>query len=230
MDRSLAVVLSSGGMDSCVVAALAARNHQLAMLHVSYGQRTWMRELRAFNDICDHLDVKLRLKLNMNHFALIGGSSLTDPSIPVPEGGTTDTDIPATYVPFRNATLLCAAVSWAEIIRAGKIFIGVNEMDIPGYPDCRPEFIRAFNQLIKTGTRPQTNITIETPLSGLKKSDIVRLGIAISAPLEKSWSCYRSEDLACGTCDSCRLRLSGFRDAGYRDPVIYREGPGTQDR
>ncbi len=216
-----AVVLVSGGLDSCVTAALAAVDYAPALLHVHYGQRTQSRELKAFNDIADALNIQLRKVIQMDYFKSFGGSSLTDytQDVPVdPEPG----EIPSTYVPFRNAALLCAAVTWAEVIGAEKVFIGVNEIDSSGYPDCRLEFLTAFNQVIAAGTRPETHIEVVAPLIRMGKAEIVLCGKSIHAPLEKSWSCYQNEDAACGICDSCKLRLKGFEDAGVVDPIEYK--------
>lgn len=219
---SRALVLVSGGMDSCVTAAIAAReNDELAFLHISYGQRTEARERQAFNDIADHYGVKSRLDVSIEYLAKIGGSSLTDRSIAVTEADLESTAIPTSYVPFRNANMLSIATSWAEVIGAEAIYIGAVAEDSSGYPDCRPEFYAAFQQTINTGTRPDTHIEIRTPIIELSKAEIVKKGIALNAPLHLSWSCYRGEDLACGTCDSCSLRLRGFARAGVTDPIEY---------
>lgn len=219
---SKAIILVSGGMDSCVTAAIArAENDELAMLHISYGQRTEARERRAFNDIADHYGVEKRLDISIEHLAKIGGSSLTDENIAVTEGDLTSTEIPTSYVPFRNANMLAIATSWAEVIGAGAIYIGAVAEDSSGYPDCRPEFYAAFQQTINTGTKPDTHIEIRTPIIQLSKPEIVKKGIELNAPLHLTWSCYRSETLACGTCDSCALRLRGFEQAGVRDPIGY---------
>lgn len=199
-----AICLVSGGMDSCVTAAIAAKEcDELAFLHISYGQRTEARERRAFNDIADHYGVEKRLDVSIEHLAKIGGSSLTDASIAVSEADLSSQEIPTSYVPFRNANMLAIAVSWAEVIGAGAIYIGAVAEDSSGYPDCRPEFYEAFQQTIDTGTKPDTNIEIRTPIIELSKAEIVKKGLELSAPLELSWSCYRNEDLACGSCDSC---------------------------
>lgn len=220
-----AVVLLSGGMDSCVSAAIAAQTHSLALLHASYGQRTEERERRAFDEIADFFDVRERLALRFDVFAQIGGSALTDWRIAVPESGEAlgpGARIPVTYVPFRNAHFLAAAVSWAEVIGANAIYIGAVAEDSSGYPDCRPEYYRAFEALIRKGTRPETCIKIVTPVISMRKSEIVRRGYELGAPLERTWSCYQSDDEACGMCDSCRLRLHAFGEAGLRDPIAYR--------
>jgi 7-cyano-7-deazaguanine synthase len=217
----LAVVLASGGMDSCVTTAIAARQCELAMLHISYGQRTANRELQAFNDIADYYQAKTRMTTSIAHLAQIGGSSLTDSKIEVSPANLDSKEIPTSYVPFRNAHLLSIATSWAEVIGARRIYIGAVSEDSSGYPDCRPQYFEAFNRVIDIGTRPETKIEIATPVIMLRKSEIVKLGIALKAPLHLSWSCYQSEELACGNCDSCALRLRGFREAGVTDPIPY---------
>jgi len=221
-----AVVLVSGGMDSCVVAAMARESYRPAFLHASYGQRTESRERQSFDAISDFYRVTERLAVNLTHFAKIGGSALTDARLAVPEGEpgspVSSTGIPITYVPFRNAHFLSVAVSWAEVIGASAIFIGAVAEDSSGYPDCRSEYYRVFEELARVGTRPETRIRIETPVIGMKKSEIVRRGIELGAPLELTWSCYQSEDAACGVCDSCRLRLRAFEEAGAADPIPYK--------
>ncbi|MCD4655661.1 7-cyano-7-deazaguanine synthase QueC [bacterium] len=219
--KSIAVVVASGGLDTSVIAAIAAKNYQLAMFHVQYGQITAHRELQAFQDISNILNAKHRLVIQFNHFAIIGGSSLTDPDMKIPTTGVESGIVPITYVPFRNANLISAAVSWAEVIGASKIFIGINQMDSSGYPDCTSDFLDAFNVLVKHGTRPETDIEIVAPLLMMDKAEIVKTGIEYKAPMHKSWSCYQNNDLACGVCDSCRLRLAGFQRAGVKDPIHY---------
>jgi 7-cyano-7-deazaguanine synthase len=224
-EKPKAVVLLSGGMDSCVTAAIANQTHRLAALHVSYAQRTERRERRAFEEVADFYDVRERLAIRLDSFAQIGGSALTDEQITIPESGAAlahDAGIPSTYVPFRNAHFLSAAVSWAEVIGATAIFIGAVAEDSSGYPDCRPEYYRAFAELIKQGTRPETQIEIVTPVIAMKKNEIIRRGVELGAPLDKTWSCYQFEDEACGMCDSCRLRLRAFAEAGLPDPIAYR--------
>ncbi len=231
-DQRKAVVLLSGGMDSCVSAAIAVDTHgapNVALLHASYGQRTQQRERRAFDEIANfyRVDAKHRLIANLSYFRSIGGSALTDKSIAVPEdqldsGGAHGSAIPVTYVPFRNAHFLSIGVSWAEAIGAGAVYIGAVAEDSSGYPDCRPEYYRAFQELIRVGTRPETQIRIVTPVIGMKKDEIIRSGLALHAPVEFTWSCYQGEDLACGTCDSCLLRLRAFAQAGVPDPIAYR--------
>lgn len=209
-------------MDSCVTTAIAASEcDEIALLHVSYGQRTERRELKAFNDIADFYKVERRLATSIAHLAQIGGSSLTDRKIEVSQANLASTEIPTSYVPFRNAHLLAIATSWAEVIGAGRVYIGAVAEDSSGYPDCRPEFYEAFQSAIEIGTKPETKIRIITPVISLRKSEIVRLGIEIGAPLGLSWSCYRSENVACGECDSCALRLRGFREAGLKDTILY---------
>ncbi|QQS43205.1 MAG: 7-cyano-7-deazaguanine synthase QueC [Acidobacteriota bacterium] len=209
-------------MDSCVTAAIATREaNELAFLHVSYGQRTEARERKAFNDIADHFGAEKRMEVSIAHLAKIGGSSLTDKSIEVADADLENEEIPTSYVPFRNANLLCIAVSWAEVIGASSIYIGAVAEDSSGYPDCRPEFFGAFEAMVAEGTRPETRISIKTPIIHLSKAEIVRMGMELKAPLELTWSCYRNEELACGTCDSCALRLRGFEQAGVEDPLSY---------
>jgi 7-cyano-7-deazaguanine synthase len=230
MDQRKAVVLLSGGMDSCVSTAIARERHgagNIAVLHAGYGQRTEQRERRAFEEIASFYGVRERLAVQLNHFRTIGGSALTDDSISVPENelgapGPGGSAIPATYVPFRNAHFLSIAVSWAEVIGAGAIYIGAVAEDSSGYPDCRPEYYQVFQELIRVGTRPETKIEIVTPVIRMKKSEIIRKGIELGAPLHLTWSCYQNEDLACGACDSCLLRLRAFVEAGVPDPIPYR--------
>ena len=218
--KSRAVVLLSGGMDSCVCAALAARDCDAAAVHVSYGQRTEDRERRAFIAICEHLGIRDRLIVRNEALRAIGGSALTDPNIPVPESHSIGQEVPVTYVPFRNAHFLSVAVSWAEVLGAEKVYIGAVEQDSSGYPDCRPEYYRAFNQVVKAGTK-DGRIEIVTPLIAMRKFEIVRLGLELGAPFDLTWSCYTKEDRACGVCDSCVLRLRAFQEAGTADPIPY---------
>jgi 7-cyano-7-deazaguanine synthase len=237
---SRSVVLLSGGMDSTVCAALAARDHNAAAVHISYGQRTELRERRAFEAICDRLAIRHRLVVRNEALRAIGGSALTDPAIAVPESHVTEsrdnashaTDshnndaphtaagVPVTYVPFRNAHFLAVAVSWAEVLGAEKVYIGAVEPDSSGYPDCRPEYYRAFNEVVRTGTK-EGAIRILTPLIAMRKAEIVRLGLELNAPFDLTWSCYQREDQACGVCDSCVLRLRAFREAVADDPIPY---------
>jgi len=219
---TLAVCLVSGGMDSCVTAAIAREeNTEVAFLHVSYGQRTEARERRAFVDLADSFKIKKRLAVSIESLKAIGGSSLTDEGIPVSRADLTSPEIPTSYVPFRNAHMLAIATSWAETIRARRIYIGAVAEDSSGYPDCRPEFYYAFQGAIDAGTKPETRIEIVTPVIGMSKADIVRRGLELDAPLELTWSCYGAEDLACGQCDSCALRLRAFHQAGVTDPIAY---------
>jgi 7-cyano-7-deazaguanine synthase len=219
---SIAVCLVSGGMDSCVTAAIARiENDEIAFLHVSYGQRTEARERRAFAELADRFAVTRRLVVSIESLKAIGGSSLTDASLPVTKANLAALEIPTSYVPFRNAHLLAIATSWAETIQAGRIYIGAVAEDSSGYPDCRPEFYQAFQLAIDAGTKPETQIEIVTPVIDLSKSDIVRRGFELGAPLELTWSCYAAEDRACGRCDSCALRLRAFLQAGVPDPIPY---------
>ena len=218
-----AVVLLSGGMDSCVTTAIAHETHALALLHASYGQRTESRERRAFEEIAEFYAVREKLVVRLDGLADIGGSALTDADIRVPENlGGEAKGIPVTYVPFRNAHFLSMAVSWAEVIGATAIFIGAVSEDSSGYPDCRPEYYHVFSELVRVGTRPDTRIEIRTPVIHMRKSEIIRRGIELNAPLECTWSCYQGEEEACGVCDSCRLRLRAFAEAGCADPIAYR--------
>ena len=215
-----AVVLLSGGMDSCVCAALAVRDHDAAAVHIQYGQRTEARELRSFLAVCERLGIRERLVVRNEALKLIGGSALTDEKIAVPESHALGSDIPVTYVPCRNAHFLAVAVSWAEVLGAAKIYIGAVEQDSSGYPDCRPAYYQAFNQVIRAGTK-EGGIEIVTPLIALRKAEIVRLGLELDAPLDLTWSCYSREDRACGVCDSCVLRLRAFHEADAVDPLPY---------
>lgn len=231
-DREKAVVCLSGGMDSAVCAALAARDYEAYGLHVSYGQRTEARELQAARDVSRMVGLRQLLELRTDLFRRIGGSALTDSTIPVPdaapEGGKdaadaaqrTGDDIPVTYVPFRNAHFLAAAVSWAEVLGATTVIIGAVEQDSSGYPDCRPAYYDAFNALIAQGTR-DGSIRVRTPLIHLRKYEIVQLGVELRAPLHVSWSCYAGEGEACGVCESCALRLRAFAEAREIDPIPY---------
>lgn len=226
-----AVVLLSGGMDSCVCAAIAREQHRsgnVALLHASYGQRTERREQRAFDEIAEFYGVRERdrLTVRLDHFRAIGGSALTDTNIRVPENELAPTGagsaIPVTYVPFRNAHFLSVGVSWAEAIGAAAIYIGAVAEDSSGYPDCRPEYYRVFQELIRVGTKPETKIEMMTPVIGMRKSEIVRRGMELGAPLHLTWSCYQGEEEACGACDSCLLRLRAFAEAEVLDPIPYR--------
>jgi 7-cyano-7-deazaguanine synthase len=222
--RRRAVLCLSGGMDSCVCAALAARDYDVYALHFSYGQRTESRELRAATEIARLTGAKDFLPLKIDLFRRIGGSALTDKKIDVPAAPANSAaiggEIPVTYVPFRNAHFLSAAVSWAEVLGARAVMIGAVEQDSSGYPDCRPAYYAAFNQLIREGTR-HGKIHVETPLIHKRKQEIVRMGVELGAPFHVSWSCYSGEDEACGVCESCVLRLRAFREAGAQDPIPY---------
>lgn len=215
-----AVVLLSGGMDSCVCAALAARDYNAAAVHISYGQRTEERERQSFLAICERLKIQDKLLVRNEALRAIGGSALTDENIAVPAAPVAAHDIPITYVPFRNAHFLSVAVSWAEVLGASKIYIGAVEPDSSGYPDCRPAYYEAFNRVIREGTK-EGNIEIVTPLIAMRKAEIIRLGLELNAPLDLTWSCYSREDRACGVCDSCALRLRAFEAAGIQDPIPY---------
>jgi 7-cyano-7-deazaguanine synthase len=218
--RQRAVVLLSGGMDSSVCATLASRDYEAAAMHISYGQRTEERERQSFLAICRRLNIHDRLMLRDDSLRAIGGSALTDESIPVPDAESIGHGVPVTYVPFRNAHFLAPAVSWAEVLGAKKVYIGAVEPDSSGYPDCRPAYYQAFNQVVKAGTK-DGDIEIVTPLIAMRKAEIVRLGLELDAPFDLTWSCYSREDRACGVCDSCALRLRAFEAAGVKDPIPY---------
>jgi 7-cyano-7-deazaguanine synthase len=220
--KKKAVVLCSGGMDSCVSTAIANEEYELCLLHLNYGQKTENRELQAFHDIADFYNVEKRLVIDTSFLSQIGGSSLTDNSMEIKTGDLDSEEIPNTYVPFRNANILSMAVSWAEVLEARAIFIGAVEEDSSGYPDCRESFYKAFQKMLDLGTKPETNIEIITPLIHLQKDQIVKKGKELNAPLYLSWSCYKSSDEACGICDSCQLRLRGFKKAGFEDPIKYK--------
>ncbi len=236
MSRPRAVVCLSGGMDSTVCAALAARDHDCFGVHFSYGQRTQARELRAAREVAQAVGLQDLMELETDLFRRIGGSALTDIRINVPEASEEAGEgssarrageIPVTYVPFRNAHFLSAAVSWAEVLGAESVFIGAVEQDSSGYPDCRPAYYEAFNELILRGTK-EGRIRVVTPLIELRKHEIVRLGVELGAPLHVSWSCYASETEACGVCESCDLRLRAFAAAGVNDPIPYATGVATR--
>lgn len=217
-----AIVLISGGMDSAVCAGLATeQGYEIFGLHINYGQRTEKRELKAFNNICDYYNAKDRLVVDISHLVSIGGSSLTDKNMLVSKANLESKEIPSSYVPFRNANILAIATSWAEVISAGAIFIGAMEEDSSGYPDCRKVFFQAFQDTINTGTKPETQINIETPIIDISKKDIIIQGSKIGVPFHLSWSCYQNEEEACGECDSCALRLRGFSQANITDPIKY---------
>jgi len=221
--KSRAIVLLSGGMDSCVCATLAARDHDAAAVHISYGQRTEERERQSFLAISQRLNIHDKLMVRNEALRAIGGSALTDEEIEVPTSDAVGQSIPVTYVPFRNAHFLAVAVSWAEVLGATKIYIGAVEPDSSGYPDCRPAYYEAFNEVVRTGTK-DGKIEIVTPLIAMRKAEIVRLGLELGAPFDLTWSCYSREDQACGTCDSCVLRQRAFEAAGVKDPIPYAAG------
>ncbi len=221
-NKGLAIVLLSGGLDSCTTAAIANSKHTIALLHVGYSQRTQSREYKSFRAIANYYKVpEARIfSTRIDYLRKIGGSSLTDPDILVDKDNT-NKQIPMSYVPFRNTHLLSIAVSWAEVIRAEKIYIGAVQQDSPDYPDCRAEYYDAFNRLVEVGTKPTTNIKVVTPLLNMNKSEIVKKGIELTAPLNLTWSCYERNDMACGKCQSCTLRLKAFADAGVKDKIPY---------
>jgi len=224
--RMTSVVLLSGGMDSTLTAAIAKKeSDEIAALHLNYRHRTEKRELQAFTEVADALGIERRLIVDIEFLRAIGGSSLTDASIDVTAPDLNATTIPSSYVPFRNGNFLAIAASWAEVIEAGRVYIGAVEEDSSGYPDCRASFFEAFERVIDLGTRPETKLEIRTPVIKMKKSEIVRRAIELGAPLANTWSCYKSDDLACGECDSCALRLRGFREAGVEDPIPYKNRP-----
>ncbi len=223
--EKLAVVAVSGGMDSCITAAIANQTYKLALIHINYGQRTEERELKAFHDVADFYKAEKRLVIDFGHFTKIGGSSLTDKLIKVAKADLTNKEIPSSYVPFRNANILSACVSWAEVIRAEAVFIGAVYEDASGYPDCRPDFFEAFEKIVELGTKPETKIKIATPIIHFSKAEIVKKGIELKAPLQLTWSCYQNEDEACGVCDSCAFRLRGFQQAGVEDQIPYKTRP-----
>lgn len=225
LEKELAVVALSGGMDSCVTAAIANLNYNLAAAHFNYGQRTEARELKAFHDVADFFGIEKRLVIDFSHFTRIGGSSLTDSNIEVAKADLKNIEVPSSYVPFRNANILSACVSWAEVLKARAIFIGAVHEDASGYPDCRPQFYNAFEMMVDIGTKPETKIKIVAPIINFSKSEIVKKGLELNAPLHLTWSCYQSEDIACGECDSCAYRLRGFQQAGIDDRIPYKTKP-----
>ena len=220
--KNLAVVLLSGGLDSCVTMAIAREKHNVALLHVGYAQRTQTREYNSFRSIARYYKVPetRTLAIELDFFRKIGGSSLTDPDIPVDKDNT-NADMPTSYVPFRNTHLLSIAVSWAEVIKADKVYIGAVQQDSPDYPDCRAEYYEAYNRLVDVGTKPSTDIKVVTPLLNMSKSEIVKKGIELAAPLQLTWSCYERNDKACGCCQSCLLRMKAFEEAGVKDKIHY---------
>ena len=221
-----AIIALSGGMDSCVTTAIAKLEYEeLYAFHANYGQRTLKRELQAFNEVADYFNIKEKLIVNFFHLTQIGGSSLTDKKIEISKADLSNKKIPTSYVPFRNANILSACVSWAEVINAEAIFIGAVYEDSSGYPDCRPEFYKVFEKVIDIGTKPETKIKIITPVIYLSKDEIVKKGIELNAPFHLTWSCYQDEEAACGICDSCALRLRAFQKAGIEDPIGYKIRP-----
>ena len=224
--KDIAVIALSGGLDSCVTASIANQNYELAFAHFNYGQKTEKRELKAFYDIANYYNVKKRLVIDYSHLSKIGDSSLTDRNIEIAQADLTSKEIPTSYVPFRNANILSACVSWAEVLAAKAVFVGAVFEDSSGYPDCRPDFFEAFQKIVDFGTKPATSIKIIAPIINLSKAEIVKNGVALKAPLGLTWSCYKNEDEACGECDSCALRLRGFRQAEIEDPITYKFKPG----
>jgi 7-cyano-7-deazaguanine synthase len=223
--KNIAVIAVSGGLDSCVTAAIAEREYEIAFAHFNYGQKTEKRELKAFNEIADFYNVDKRLIIDYSHLSKIGGSSLTDKNIEISQADLTSKEVPTSYVPFRNANILSACVSWAEVLKAEAVFIGAVFEDSSGYPDCRPSFFKSFEKMIDLGTKPGTSINIVTPIIHLSKAEIIKKGQEIKAPIHLTWSCYQSEDKACGVCDSCAFRLRGFQQAGIEDPITYKVKP-----
>ena len=220
-EKDIAVIAVSGGLDSCVTAAIAKQDFKLAFAHFNYGQRTEKRELKAFNDLADYFTVDKKLIIDISHLSEIGGSSLTDKKLGVSPADLSSKEIPTSYVPFRNANILAACVSWAEVLKAKAVFIGAVEEDSSGYPDCRADFFSAFEKMVQLGTKPSTSLEIKTPIINRTKEEIIKLGIELNAPLHLTWSCYKSEEKACGVCDSCALRLRGFKQAGFEDNIPY---------
>jgi len=223
--KDIAVLAVSGGLDSCVTAAIAGQEYEIAFAHFNYGQKTEKRELKAFNEIADYYNVDKRLIIDYSHLSKIGGSSLTDRNIEISQADLISKEIPTSYVPFRNANILSACVSWAEVLKAKAVFIGAVFEDSSGYPDCRPSFFEAFEKMIELGTKPETSIKIATPIIHLSKAEIIKKGTELKAPIHLTWSCYQNEDKACGVCDSCAFRLRGFQQAGIEDPIAYRVKP-----
>jgi len=216
-----AVCIISGGMDSALSAKIAQEEgYEIIALHFNYGQRTETKELACFRKITDAMNISDSYEIDLPFFEQIGASALTDKSIEVPTGGLEE-GIPVTYVPFRNGIFLSIAASVAEKHGAEALFIGVVEEDSSGYPDCRESYIMQMEKAINLGTKDETHIEIKMPLVHMKKSEIVAKSLELGVPLEYTWSCYQSEDEACGVCDSCRLRLKGFEEAGVKDPISY---------
>ncbi|MGB5847512.1 MAG: 7-cyano-7-deazaguanine synthase QueC, partial [Ignavibacteriaceae bacterium] len=212
----------SGGLDSCVTTAIAEQEYEIALAHFNYGQKTEKRELKAFNEIADYYNVDKRLIIDYSHLSKIGGSSLTDKNIEISQADLISREIPTSYVPFRNANILSACVSWAEVLKAEAVFVGAVFEDSSGYPDCRSSFFEAFEKMIDLGTKPETSIKIVTPIIHLSKAEIIKKGVELKAPIHLTWSCYQNEDKACGVCDSCAFRLRGFQQVGIEDPITYK--------
>ena len=217
-----AVILLSGGMDSAVCAGIAVKEgYTLYVLHVNYRQRTSKKEMECAQNLAKYYNAEGFKVISLDFLKEIGGSALTDEGIDVP---TEESEgIPPSYVPFRNSILLSLATAWAEVVGAKALFYGANFIDFSGYPDCRPLYFEAFQNLINVGTKDETSIKLKTPLSQMSKADIVRKGLELRVPFELTWSCYKENEKACGVCDSCRLRLKGFRENGVIDPIEYRE-------
>ncbi len=219
-----AVCLLSGGMDSSTLAYLAkSEGYEISALHLNYGQRTESKELACAQKIATLLNAKDFIAVNVGYFSQFGESSLTDKKIAVEEFDSTRAQVPNTYVPFRNANLLSIATSFAEAKDADAIFIGVQSLDYSGYPDCRPQFIEAFQRVIDLGTKDTTKITLKTPFIRMTKTDILHMGMKLGVPYEHTWSCYRNEDKACGTCGSCHFRKEAFAAVKRQDPIPYEE-------
>ncbi|MBK7105307.1 MAG: 7-cyano-7-deazaguanine synthase QueC [Ignavibacteriae bacterium] len=229
MSKELAVVAVSGGLDSCVTTAIANQDYDLALVHINYGQKTESKELQSFHKIADYFKANKKLVIDFTHFQKIGGSSLVDKSMQISRANLNNKEVPTSYVPFRNANILAACVSWAEIIGAKRIFIGAVFEDSSGYPDCRPEFFQSFEHTANLGTKPETQIKIETPIIHLTKKEIIKLGLELKAPLQLTWSCYSNDEEACGVCDSCALRLRGFQSLNIVDPIPYKEIPNYKE-
>lgn len=219
--KKIAVCIISGGMDSALSAYMAKDDgYDIVALHFNYGQRTWNKELDSFRKIIKDLDVIESYEIDLPFFEQIGASALTDNSLDVPTSGLED-GVPITYVPFRNGIFISIATAIAEKHLAKAIVIGVVEEDSSGYPDCRFDYITSMQNSINLGTKDETKLEILMPLVKLMKSDIVKKSLEFGVPLKYTWSCYKEEDKACGVCDSCRLRLNGFKEAGEVDPIIY---------
>ena len=220
-NKKKAVCIMSGGMDSTLCAYMMRQEgYEIVGVHFNYAQRTEKKELACFENICDALGVEERYVLDMSFFKQLGASALTDASIEVPTSGIEE-GVPVTYVPFRNGIFLSMASAIAEKEGAEAIAIGVVEEDSSGYPDCREAYIKSMQESVNLGTKESTRIEIKMPLVHLKKSQIVQKALELGVPLELTWSCYKNEEKACGVCDSCRLRLNGFAQAGVVDPITY---------